>query len=65
VQIKIYDILGKEIATLVNENKPAGTYEVEFNTQSDARLRNLSSGVYFYRIKAGVFTDTKKLVLPK
>jgi N-acetylneuraminic acid mutarotase len=59
VQLKIYDILGNEVATLVNEEKPAGTYEVEFNGN------NLSSGVYFYQIKAGSFISTKKFLLLK
>ncbi len=57
VQMKIYDILGNEVATLVNEEKPAGEYEVEFNAYG------LSSGIYFYRLTAGTFTETKKLVL--
>ena len=59
VQIKVYDILGSEIATLVNEEKPAGNYEVEFDGS------NLSSGVYFYRMQAGNFIETKKFVLMK
>ncbi|OGU33299.1 MAG: hypothetical protein A2057_10785 [Ignavibacteria bacterium GWA2_35_9] len=57
VIIKIYDILGNEVATLVDEEKPAGTYEVTWNANG------LSSGVYFYQLKAGEFTQTKKLVL--
>ncbi|OGU31992.1 MAG: hypothetical protein A2057_07590 [Ignavibacteria bacterium GWA2_35_9] len=61
VTLKIYDVLGKEIATLVNEEKPAGSYEVEFN----ASELNLTSGVYFYRITTGGFEDTKKLLLLK
>jgi len=59
VTLKVYDILGKEIATLVNKEKLAGNYEVEFNGS------NLSSGVYFYRIQAGEFTSTKKFILLK
>lgn len=59
VQMKIYDILGNEVATLVNEEKPAGEYEVEFNAYG------LSSGIYFYRLITGEFTETKKLVLMK
>ena len=55
----MYDILGKEVATLVNEEKPAGEYEVEFNAA------NLPSGIYFYQIKAGNFFETKKMVLIK
>jgi len=59
VVLKVYNILGGEVATLVNENKAAGSYSVQFNGSS------LASGVYFYQIKAGNFVDTKKLVLLK
>ncbi len=59
VTLKVYDILGNEIATLVNEEKSPGTYEVNFNAI------NLTSGVYFYRMKAGKFVETKKMVLLK
>ncbi len=55
--LKVYDVLGNEVATLVNEKKPPGSYEVEFNGS------NLPSGVYFYRIKAGNYVLTKKMVL--
>ena len=57
--IKVYDVLGKEVATLVDEYKPAGIYEVEFNASL------LSSGVYFYKLHAGNFIQTKKLLLLK
>jgi hypothetical protein len=57
--LKIYNILGSEVATLVNEFKTAGKYEVEFNGSG------LSSGVYFYTLKSDNFTQTKKLVLLK
>jgi len=57
--IKIYNELGKEVASLVNETKSAGTFEVEFNAS------NLSSGVYFYTIQAGSFKETKKMILAK
>ncbi|MDT3697486.1 MAG: agmatine deiminase family protein [Ignavibacterium sp.] len=64
VTLKVYDILGNEISTLVNEEKPAGNYEVEFNAN------NLVSGVYFYQLKIysannndGAFIQTKKMVL--
>jgi Secretion system C-terminal sorting domain len=57
VNLKVYDVLGNEIATLVNEEKPAGNYKVTFDASS------LPSGVYFYKIKAGKFEGTKKLVL--
>ena len=59
VTIKIYDVLGKEVAVLVNKDLTAGSYTVDFNAST------LTSGVYFYNISAGDFTDTKKLVLVK
>ncbi|MBL1213044.1 MAG: T9SS type A sorting domain-containing protein [Ignavibacteriae bacterium] len=59
LRLKIYDILGREVKTLVNEQKPAGTYEVQFDASS------LSSGVYFYQLSAGSFVETKKLMLLK
>ncbi len=64
VTIKVYDVLGNEIATLVNEEKPAGSYEVEFNIYSDEG-QNLVSGVYFYKLQVGNFIQTKKMVLLK
>jgi hypothetical protein len=63
VSLKIYDVLGNEIATLVNEEKPAGEYEVEFNPESS--IKQPASGIYFYQIKAGDFIQTKKMVLLK
>ncbi|MCW9066590.1 MAG: T9SS type A sorting domain-containing protein, partial [Ignavibacteriaceae bacterium] len=59
VTIKVYDVLGNEVATLVNEEKPAGKYEVKFNGSG------LSSGLYFYQLKAGSFIQTKKMLLLK
>jgi Secretion system C-terminal sorting domain len=59
VTLKVYDVLGKEVATLVNEEKPAGNHEVTFNAA------NLSSGVYLYTLQAGSYTQTKKLILMK
>ena len=59
VTLKIYDMLGKEVATLLNEEKAPGVYEVNVNT------RYLSSGIYFYSIQAGQFSQTKKLMLLK
>lgn len=55
--LKVYDILGNEIATLVNEFRPAGGYEVEFNASA------LTSGVYFYQLQVGKFVQTKKMIL--
>jgi hypothetical protein len=59
VTLKVYDILGKEVATLVDETKSAGSYEVKFDAS------NLSSGIYFYKLQSGRYTETKKLVLMK
>ena len=63
VSLKVYDILGREVATLVNEEKSAGSYEVEFKPESS--VLNLASGIYFYRLHAGDFTETKKMILLK
>ena len=63
VTLKVYDILGNEIATLVNEEKPAGGYEVEFNASSFNH--HSSSGVYFYSLSAGNYFATKKMILLK
>ncbi len=59
VVLKVYDVLGKAIATLVNEEKRAGVYEIDFNASS------LPSGVYFYKLQASSFSETKKLILMK
>ncbi len=61
ITLKVYDILGNEIATLVNEHKPAGNYEVDF--QSTVNGHQLASGIYFYRLQAGLFVETKKMIL--
>ncbi|MBK8550650.1 MAG: T9SS type A sorting domain-containing protein [Ignavibacteria bacterium] len=57
--LKIYDLLGNEVATLVNERLNQGTYKVKFNGN------DLSSGIYFYRLSAGDYTDTKRMLLIK
>lgn len=62
--LKIYDVLGNEVATLVDEYKPAGSYEVEFGSHPN-EVRNLSSGIYFYKLQAGNFVETKKMILMK
>jgi len=69
--LKVYDILGNEVAKLVDEYKPAGSYEVEFNSHSGS-IQNLTSGVYFYQLKStpigghtGGFIETKKMILLK
>lgn len=59
VHVKVYNITGKEVASLVNEVKDAGVYTVDFNAV------NLSSGVYFYRVSAGEFTSVRKMILIK
>jgi len=63
VQLKVYDILGNEVKTLVDEYKPGGNYEVEF--QSTAGSRQLASGIYFYQLRAGSFVETKKMLTIK
>ena len=59
VVLKVYDVLGNEVATLVNEEKAPGTYNIKFNAI------NLSSGVYFYELKSGPFRAVKKFVILK
>ena len=63
--LKIYDILGNEVATLVDEYKSPGSYEVEFNAGSLLPGGSLTSGVYFYQLRSGNFIETKKLTLLK
>jgi len=57
--LKVYDVLGSEVATLVNEPLNAGEYETAFNAS------NYSSGIYFYRLQAGSSTQVKKMILMK
>jgi len=59
VTLKVYDVLGNEVAILVNDEKPIGGYEVEFDGTG------LTSGIYFYKLQAGSFVETKKMVLMK
>ena len=59
VRLNVYDVLGREVATLVNDVKPAGSYTTSFNAA------NVPSGVYFYRLQSASFTDTKRLVVLK
>jgi hypothetical protein len=59
VSLKVYDVLGNEIASLVNEELPSGEYEVEFTSN------DLTSGIYFYQLLAGSFVETKKMILLK
>lgn len=57
VTLKVYDVLGKDVGTLVNEEKPVGTYELNWSAE------NIPSGVYFYRIQVGSFVEAKKMIL--
>jgi hypothetical protein len=59
VSLIIYDVIGRKVATLVQSEKPAGNYEIEFNASA------LTSGVYFYRLTTGDYTLTKKMILQK
>jgi hypothetical protein len=59
VRLIIYDILGREVAVLINEQLTPGSYEVKWDGS------NYASGIYFYQLKAGEFTRTKKMVLLK
>ena len=59
VSIKVYDVLGKEIAVLVNERKEDGTYAVKFNAS------NFPTGLYFYTLRAGSFVETRKMIFAK
>lgn len=59
VTLKVYDVLGNEVAILVNEEKPIGNYGIEFDATT------LPSGIYFYRLRAGDFIETKKMILLK
>jgi len=63
VTLKVYDVLGNEVATLIDANKSAGSYEVEF--KSTVGSRQLANGVYFYQLKAGDYLETKKMILLK
>jgi hypothetical protein len=59
VSLKVYDVLGNEVVTLVDEYKAAGSYYVQFTINN----LQLSSGIYFYRLLAGKFIQTKKMIL--
>ncbi|HEY5533328.1 MAG TPA: T9SS type A sorting domain-containing protein [Ignavibacteria bacterium] len=61
VTLKVYNLLGKEIETLVNENKPAGNYDAVFSTDG----KSISTGIYFYKLTAGNFTETRKMTVLK
>ena len=59
ISLKVYDVLGNEVLTLIDQEKPAGSYEAEIDASQ------LSSGVYLYKIQAGSFVETKKMILLK
>jgi hypothetical protein len=65
--LKIFDVLGNEIATLVSEEKQPGDYEIEFSAKggsaSGGNAYSLPSGIYFYQLRAGSFVETKKMIL--
>ncbi|MFZ1279968.1 MAG: T9SS type A sorting domain-containing protein, partial [Ignavibacteriaceae bacterium] len=61
--LKVYDILGNEVATLVDEYRNSGNYEVDFNPASS--IKNLASCVYFYQLRVGDYVETKKMILLK
>ena len=63
--LKVYDILGKEVATLVDEYRDAGNYEVDFPSVETLHATSLPSGVYFYQLKSGDYIETKKMILLK
>lgn len=65
VTLKVYDLLGNEVATLVNEYKEPGSYKVEFSPSSVGNASDITSGVYIYKLTAGDFSDVKKMVLLK
>jgi hypothetical protein len=62
VSLKVFDVLGNEVATLVNEQQQPGTYEVEFNV---GQAISLSSGVYYYQLRSGSFVETRKMIILK
>jgi hypothetical protein len=63
VTLKLFGVLGNQIATLVNEEQPAGVHEVEFNALKNSWFP--ASGVYIYQLRAGFFVETKKMILLK
>ena len=59
ITLKVYDVLGREVATLVNEQKRPGNYKVKWDASG------FSSGIYLYKLSAGIFTETKKMLILK
>lgn len=66
IKLTVYDILGNKVSTIINDVMPAGNYEVEFNERNLPNSKvGLSSGIYFYKLNAGGFSETKKMILLK
>jgi len=63
VELKVYDVLGRIVATLVNQEKPAGEYTVEFNPKG--KKSSLASGIYYYTLRAGNYFESRKMILAK
>jgi hypothetical protein len=61
--LKVFDMIGNEVATLIDEYKPAGKYEIEFRPEFSIRI--LASGIYFYQFTSGSFIESKKMILLK
>jgi len=64
-RLKVFDMLGKEIVTLVDEYKQAGTYEIQFNANDISDRKKLTSGIYFYRLEINEFSETRSMILLK
>ncbi len=66
VTLKVFDILGNEVKTLVNEKQNAGSFQVDFDARDARQVRNLSSGIYFYKLLInGRISDVKRMLLLK
>ena len=63
--LKVYDVLGNEIATLVNQNQNSGSYSVEFDASLFGQGKNLSSGIYFYKLETANYSETRRMALVK
>jgi hypothetical protein len=65
VTLRIFDILGREVSTLVHEEKPPGIYEIEFSINNSGSLGFLTSGIYFYKLETENFSQIRKMILIK
>lgn len=63
VTLKVYDLMGREVAVLINDERPAGSYTVSFDAKNASGKASLASGVYYYRLQTDGFTETKKMIL--